>query len=72
MKAAFIHGIAKVTPLFTCSKCGRTSPGDGAVEIRFSTLEGLRDAATRLPAPRQYIPVGWSSHGAAGVTCSSC
>lgn len=72
MKAASIRGIAKVVPLFTCSKCSRTSPGDGSVEIQFDGLANLTCRIDILPEPRHYIPAGWSSNGAAGVTCPTC
>lgn len=72
MNAASIRGIAKVVPLFHCSKCRRTSPGDGSIEIRFDALEHLTSQIYRIAEPRGLIPVGWSSNGAAGVTCPTC
>ena len=72
MLAASVRGIAKVVPLFTCSKCGHTAPGTGSVEIEFHGLSELTYLANRVEAPRTLIPVGWSSNGTAGVTCPAC
>lgn len=65
----------RATPVWVCSNCGIDARGS-TVSIDLGNLscsaDDLARAIGRHQASRQTIPVGWASHGTAGVTCPDC
>lgn len=64
----------KCKPDYTCTTCGIVKLGTDTYTVTATTTESatyMIDELINNP-PRAGIPVGWKSHGTAGITCSVC
>jgi hypothetical protein len=64
-----IHGVLRVSSVYTCANCGNQEAGiPTSIEIYCENSASVKDTLDEVPQTSYTMPIGWAYHGK--FTCS--